>query len=105
MLTDVSALAVPVHRDKGLEITLRYPDGTTETVRYELHVFDPATDGPGGHTKLLRDIVDREKFDLLTTMTTPRHPVGLAQLAIAMGGAMGNLATADLLPTRRRHGF
>ena len=73
MLTGVSALAVPVHRDKRLEITLCYPDGTTETVRYELHVFDPATDGSCGHTKLLRHLVDREKFDLLTKMTTRRH--------------------------------
>ena len=66
MLPGVSALAVPVHCDKRLEITLCYPDGTTETVRYKLHVFDPATDRPGGHTKLLRDLVDREEFNLLT---------------------------------------
>ena len=72
MLPGVSALAVPVHCDKRLEITLCYPDGTTETVRYKLHVFDPATDGHGGHTKLLRHLVDREELELLT-MTTRRH--------------------------------
>ena len=73
MLPGVPALAVPVHSNKRLEITLCYPDGTTETVRYKLHVFDPATDGSCGHTKLLSHLADREEFDLLTKMTTRRH--------------------------------
>ena len=99
MLTGISALAVPVHRDKGLEITLSYPDGTTETVRYELHVFDPATDGPGGHTKLLRDIVDREKFELLTKMTTRGHLARERRLAIVMRRPTRTPATHDFLPS------
>jgi hypothetical protein len=68
--------------DKRLEVALCYPDGTTETVRYKLHVFDPATDGSCRHTKLLSHLVDREEVDLLTKMTTRRHSDLARRLAL-----------------------
>ena len=88
-----------MHCDESLEITLGYPHGTTKTVRYEFQDFDPAADGAGGHTELLRDLGDREEFDLLTKMTTRGHSARERRLAIVMRQPTRTPATPDFLPS------
>jgi len=83
-------------RQKGVEIALGDPHGTTEAVAYELKGFDPAANGPGRNMKTLRDLGDGEKYERSTDVATRPRSTDPTRLAVIMGRAVRNLATTDV---------
>ena len=63
-------LGIAVARDEGLEIALGDPHRGAEVVRDEVAALDPAAHRAGGDAQALRNLGNREEFDLVVPVST-----------------------------------